>query len=298
MINQFLRVKYLGLTFQRYVKEKYVLIDNQLRPLFWPTFLYIQSNGPVVLDDNSPLASIDRGVYSRDIAQMIPEVVASWQHLVSMFDANPHCSTAVNSNTIGIFSRIAIYAEAWDFGQQMWSDVLRLMGSKAGPPEHFSSSPSKLPLQTLRVYKHYLQFLTLAAQRRLRVGGSAYKSTGKERLLGLRPLPLQREFNEDTLVDMLLLMERNGVEVTSGLLCQSISAAFKVGQVDVGGALEQWQLHRERHGLAQSGFLQQYFASVGLPDVPAAVTSVMGAVHGTAGCPRLADFVTSRIHNR
>ncbi|KAJ1746590.1 hypothetical protein LPJ79_005797 [Coemansia sp. RSA 1821] len=296
MINQFLRVKYLGLTFQRYVKEKYVLVNDQLRPLFWPTFLYVQSNGPVVLDDDGPLVSIDRGVYSRDIAQMIPEVVTSWQHLVGMFDANPHSSIAVNANTIGIFSRIAIYAEAWEFGQQIWSDVLRLMGSKAGAPKYFSSS-SQLPLQTLRVYKHYLQFLALAAQRRLRVGSSAYKSTGKERLLGLRPSSHRREFNEDTLVDMFLLMERNGVGVTSGLLCQGISAAFKVGQVDVGGALEQWQLYRERQGLAENGFLQQYFASVRLPEVPAAVTSVMGAVHGTTGCPRLADFVTSRIHN-
>ncbi|KAJ2818561.1 hypothetical protein IWW50_005779, partial [Coemansia erecta] len=290
MVNQFLRVKYLGLTFQRYVKEKTARRDGQHARLFWPTFLYVQSNGPIPQDGSGPLTSIDKGIYSRDIARMVPDAVASWQHLVDMFRADPSGILSINSNTIGIFSRIAIYSEDWEFGQRIWGDVLRLMGR--WPGSHAGAGPelplqTKLPLQTLRVYKNYLQFITLAALFMSTARGSGARMGGS---------PPPRVFNDDALVDMFQVMERNGVGVTSGLLCQGIGAAFRIGLIDVGGALEQWQLHRERNGLAERGFLAQYFASVGLPEVPAKVTSVLALVSGSAGCPRLSEFVARQMH--
>ncbi|KAJ2661633.1 hypothetical protein IW148_003277 [Coemansia sp. RSA 1199] len=286
MVNQFMRVKYLGLTFQRYVQEKTVRRNSQPMRLFWPTFMYLKSNGPIPQDGSSPLASIDRGTYSRDIVRIVPDAVASWQHLVDVFSADPESILGINSNTIGVFSRIAIYAGDWEFGQRIWGDVLRLMGRKPGfvGNEQGLNVQTQLPLQTLRVYKNYLQFITWAA---LSASGSRNRARSG--------LPAFHVFSGDALVDMFQMMERNGVGVTSGLLCQGISSAFRVGLVDVGGALEQWQLHRERRGLAEDGFLQQYFGLVGIPDVPAK-TPMMALVDGSAGCPRLSDFIARQIH--
>ncbi|KAJ2149019.1 hypothetical protein IW142_000474 [Coemansia sp. RSA 564] len=284
MVNHFMRVKFLGLTFQRYVQEKSVRRNTQPLRLFWPTFMYQKSNGPIPLDGSSPLASIDRVTYSQNIVRVVPDAEASWQHLVNVFCADPACGLGINSNTIGVFTRIAIYAGDWEFGQRIWNDVLRLMGRKPGftHSERGPNVQAELPLQTLRVYKNYLQFITWAAL-------SASSSRKGPKLAAVHV------FSGDALVDMFQMMERNGVGVTSGLLCQGISSAFRVGLVDVGGALEQWQLHRERRGVAEDGFLQQYFRMVGIPDVPVK-TPMMALVGGSAGCPRLSDFIARQIH--
>ncbi|PIA17861.1 hypothetical protein COEREDRAFT_85745 [Coemansia reversa NRRL 1564] len=294
IVNLFMRVKFLGLTFQRYAREK----TAGGRRLFWPSFMYINSNTPVSLSGDGPLLSISRDVYSREIAHMLPMAKASWAQLVEIFCADPSSGIAPNADTLSIFSRIAIFAEDWAFGQRVWDDAFRLMGRRATTDagENQLLPSAALPLQCVRIYECYLQFIALSTLAGLRELGHSPVSPG------LRDSQEQQQqvrqgkvvFGEGALVDMLELMDRNGVGVTSGLLCQGVAAAFQVGQIDIGGVLEQWQLHRERHGLARAGFMQQYFASNGLPEVPDEPASVLELVRGSAGCPRLMRLISLR----
>ncbi|KAJ2082505.1 hypothetical protein H4R24_001531 [Coemansia sp. RSA 988] len=287
MVNLFMRVKYLGLTFQRYAHEK----SAGGRRLFWPSFMYICSNTPVPLGGTGSLLSISKDAYSREVAQILPMAKDSWIHLLDIFRTDPTSSIAPNADTLSIFSRIAIFAEDWAFGQRVWDDAFRLMGRRpaADAEQGHLLSSRALPLQRVRVYECYLQFIahaTLAGIRQLD-HSRTHAGTEDDRR------QLQRVvFSEGALVDMLELMDRNGVGVTSGLLCQSVAAAFQVGQIDIGGVLEQWQLYRERQGLAPAGFMQQYFASHGLPEVPD--ESVLELVRGSTGCPRLMRLIALR----
>ncbi|KAJ2769150.1 hypothetical protein IWQ57_003229, partial [Coemansia nantahalensis] len=279
LVNHFLRVKYLGLTFRRYAEEKAAAAGgDRTRHLFWPSFMYSVSHAPLVLGDRSPLASVDRSAYARQVAGAVPAAKASWAQLTDMCGRDPHSRVSPNANTVSIFISVAGYAEDWAFGRRVWHDAARLMG-RAGAPST-DGAPllpgSPRPLERVRAYKCYLNLATQATQARS------------------RELP----FCEDALVDMFELMDRNGADVTSGLLCQAITAAFRVGQLDAAGALEQWQLHREQRGLAPPGFVQRYFAAQGLPEVPPELTSVLGLVRGAAGCPRLVGLISRRTRRR
>ncbi|KAJ2159867.1 hypothetical protein GGF46_002706 [Coemansia sp. RSA 552] len=286
MINCFLRVKFLGLTFQRYAKEK-AARGRRVQPhaadknLFWPTFMFDQASGPVPIDDDSPLLSMTRSAYSRAILRLVPNAATSWRYLVGALRGGHSSGLSPNVNTIGIMSRIAIYSEDWEFGWRIWSDVLRTasMGTGTGTGQVRLRIPNpKLPLQHVRIYKHYVHFVSQAPRMRSGAG---------------RRTPA---LTEDLVVGMFELMERSGVEVTSGLLCQTIGAAFRAGRIDVGEALIQWQQHREQHGLARPDFLQQYFGVLGLPEPPAELESVLGPVYGApAGCPRLIRLIRQRI---
>ncbi|KAJ2778618.1 hypothetical protein H4R18_004497 [Coemansia javaensis] len=296
LINHFLRVRFLGLTFRRYAREK-----AAGRRVFWPAFMYALSNGPLVLGDASPLATATRAAYAREVAAAAhahAAAAASWAQLAAAAERDPRGRLSPDANTLAIFSCVAGYAEDWDLGRRVWADAFRLLGRRGGrpgeqdddddddddddgasppPPAPAAAAPAAaaLPLERVRPYKCYLQ---LAAQATLARAGA--------RGLG---------FGEDALVDVLALMARNGVDVTPGLLCQAVAAAFRLGQIDVAAALEEWQLLRERRGLAPPGFLRRYFAARGAPEPPPELTSVLGLVRGApAGCPRLVRLIAQR----
>ncbi|KAJ1997155.1 hypothetical protein GGI04_005508 [Coemansia thaxteri] len=276
LINQFMRVRYLGLTFQQYAKEKVAaasLPDESLRrddAMFWPSFMYAKSNGGMLRADASQAGLGRDGSIARSV---LAAAEGSWVQLAAAFRRSPSGRHSPDENTIGILSLVSIRASGWEFGQRLWSDVFRLAGDSGGSSSQ-PPLPTRQPLHRVRVYKHYVYFLTMAA------------------------LAARREkhvFGDDALADMFLAMDRGGVEATSGLLCQIIRAGFEAGLIDVSSALEQWQLHRERCGLAPPGFLHQYFAARGLPEIPAQLSSMLGLIQEPVHCPRLSGYISHQM---
>ncbi|KAJ2866903.1 hypothetical protein GGI22_001169, partial [Coemansia erecta] len=140
----------------------------------------------------------------------------------------------------------------------------------------------RAPLQNLRIYKHYLQFLRAAT-----LAGAAKRQQGS---MDNRHLV----FGDAAIADMFAIMDGNGVGVSSGLLCQGIRAALEVGQLDISRLLEQWQMHREQTGAAQGGFMHQWFSCQALPLVPEQTPSVIGLARGENECPRLLRYIEKK----
>ncbi|KAJ2792114.1 hypothetical protein GGI18_000654 [Coemansia linderi] len=286
LVNQFLRVKFLGLTFRQYVSEKVAAASQHygeaLRRdgvMFWPSFMYAKSNGAMLLADASQAGLGSEGLAARAV---LAEAVGSWRLMASAYRKSPGGCLSPDENTVGILSLVCIRAGGWEFGRRFWGDVFRLMGSRASSD---SLRPARQPLQCVRVYKHYVYYLMMAylAANRDRSEISMVEAPSGWHVLG-----------DNALTDMFLAMERGGVEVTSGLLCQAIRAGFEVGLIDVSSTLEQWQLQRERCGLAPPGFLRQYFASRGLPDIPEQLPST-SLVKDPSYCHRLSSFVEQQM---
>ncbi|KAJ2489796.1 hypothetical protein IWW37_003711 [Coemansia sp. RSA 2050] len=291
LVNQFLRVKFLGLTFRQYVSEKVAAASRHYGEafrrdgaMFWPSFMYAKSNGSMLLADASRAGLGKEGPAARSI---LAEAIGSWRHMASAFRKSPGGRLSPDENTVGILSLVCIRAGGWEFGRRLWGDVFRLMGSRASSNHPFSDSlrSARQPLQCVRVYKHYIYYLTMAylAANHDRSEISMVEAPSGWHVLG-----------DNALTDMFLTMERGGVEVTSGLLCQAVRAGFEVGLIDVSSTLEQWQLQRERCGLAPPGFLRQYFASRGLPDIPEQLLSTSLAKDPTY-CHRLSSFVEQQM---
>ncbi|KAJ2865655.1 hypothetical protein GGH94_002099 [Coemansia aciculifera] len=289
LVNQFLRVKYLGLTFQQYVSEKVAAASlndggtcQRDGAMFWPSFMYAKSNGAMLRADASQAGMGRDGPAARSI---LAAAVECWEQLTSAFKRNPGGRLSPDENTVGILSLVCIRAGSWGFGQRLWSDVFRLMGS-SGRFVSDAFLPTRQPLQCVRMYKHYIYYLTM-------VSLAANRDRGKMSAIEAQNEP--HVFGDEALTDMFLAMERGGVEATSGLLCQAIRAGFEVGLIDVSSALEQWQLQRERCGVAPPGFLRQYFAARGLPEIPAQLSSMLDLVKEPAYCPRLSSFVAQQM---
>ncbi|KAJ2001310.1 hypothetical protein H4R26_004191, partial [Coemansia thaxteri] len=228
------------------------------------------SNGGMLRADASQAGLGRDGSIARSV---LAAAEGSWVQLAAAFRRSPSGRHSPDENTIGILSLVSIRASGWEFGQRLWSDVFRLAGDSGGSSSQ-PPLPTRQPLHRVRVYKHYVYFLTMAA------------------------LAARREkhvFGDDALADMFLAMDRGGVEATSGLLCQIIRAGFEAGLIDVSSALEQWQLHRERCGLAPPGFLHQYFAARGLPEIPAQLSSMLGLIQEPVHCPRLSGYISHQM---
>ncbi|KAJ2795820.1 hypothetical protein H4S07_006383, partial [Coemansia furcata] len=237
LVNQFLRVKYLGLTFQQYVSEKVAAAspengDTYRRDgaMFWPSFMYAKSNGAMLRADASQAGMGRDGPAARSILAAAAE---SWEQLTGAFKRSPGGRLSPDENTAGILSLVCIRAGNWEFGQRLWSDVFKLVG---GSSLIFSDSilPAHRQLQCVRMYKHYIYYLTMASLAANRDRGKISTTMGAQ--------DGRHVFGDDALTDMFLAMERGGVEATSGILCQAIRAGFEVGLIDVSSALEQWQL--------------------------------------------------------
>ncbi|KAJ1990501.1 hypothetical protein GGI26_004703 [Coemansia sp. RSA 1358] len=311
LINHFLRVKYLGLTFQLYVKRRIaIMTDNRgnissyntsaevKNALYWPSFMYEFSSNPVLRPSDIFLASGGRpgirgyNAYLSSIAHIVPAAAESWEHLVAMFNKDPANKLSPRFETVGIFSLMAIWSSSWAFGQRVWADVFKLMSKRAVAANNKNGAAVvDAPLQHLRIYKHYLQFLKMAtladAHKHIKSSGGAiakHKSDTRKHLV----------FNDDSITGMFITMDSNGVDFSSGFLCQGIRAALEVGQLDISRVLEQWQLHREQTGVAQPGFMHQWFSSQELPVIPSEVQSVMELVRREKECPRLSQFVKQK----
>ncbi|KAJ2333732.1 hypothetical protein GGI00_002184, partial [Coemansia sp. RSA 2681] len=255
LVNQFLRVKYLGLTFQQYVREKIAAAPVHYHggtsprdgAMFWPSFMYAKSNGAMLRADASHAGMGGEGPGARSI---MAAAVASWEQLASAFSESPGGRLSPDDNTVGILSLVSVRADNWGFGRRLWSDAFKLIEYSSTDSRFFRESvlPGRRPLQSIRLYKHYVYYLTMASL-------AAHRDQGK-RSSALEAQNKQHVFGDDALTDMFLAMERGGIEATSGLLCQAIRAGFEVGLIDVSSALEQWQMQRERCGLAPAGFLR------------------------------------------
>ncbi|KAJ2747884.1 hypothetical protein GGI20_000179 [Coemansia sp. BCRC 34301] len=291
-VNQFLRVKYLRLTFQQYVREKVAATPgyyDEASPrdgaMFWPSFMYAKSNGAMLREDASQAGMGGDGPAALSV---MAEVVESWRQLAGMSKESRGAWLEPDDNTVGILSLVSIRAGNWEFGQRLWNDVFRLIEHSSTDSHLYRESvlPGRRPLQSVRLYKHYVYYLSMASLAANRDGS---------RRPALEVQGVQHVFSDDALADMFLAMERGGVEATSGLLCQAIRAGFEVGLIDVSSALEQWQMQRERCGLAPAGFLRQYFATRGLPEIPAQLSSMLDLVKEPTYCPRLSGFVTQQM---
>ncbi|KAI8324571.1 hypothetical protein GQ54DRAFT_59367 [Martensiomyces pterosporus] len=310
MVNQFLRVKYLGLTFQRYVKEKAVLKGRTHRDansssnkgeLFWPSFMYSQSSGPMA--QYAPLGSISRENYSHDVAHSVSAAAESWEHMLEMRKSGVCDSLALDTYTVAIFSLVSILSEDWQFGRKIWDDmlaVLETMGNgKGAHPERQGLTYASL--NGVGVYKQYLYYLTMASKATANSSHSRSRSEDRKTPAQRSMLPAPNVparphlFCDDAIADMFATMSKNGVPVSSGLLCQGIRAALETGHISIAGALEQWQLYRERRGLAAAGYLREYFGAQPLPEIPIEQGSVLGLVRRTEGCPRLSRFIGEQM---
>ncbi|KAJ1963095.1 hypothetical protein GGI12_002254 [Dipsacomyces acuminosporus] len=312
MVNQFLRVRYLGLTFQRYAREKAKRHSDASAwermygerhcgsgstrndGLFWPSFMYTQSNGAMA--QYAPLATTtDKDGYSHDAARAVPEAVESWKHLRALWEKGVCDGLATNTSTVSIFSLISIQSGSWQFGSRIWSDVLSVLeGHEAGTG---AQGLTGAPLKGVGVYKQYLYYLTMAS---LAATSKSAAANSQQQLLQAQEKPAESGvpskphlFCDAAITNMLGLMSKNGVQVTSGLLCQGIRAAFEIGRIDIADALEQWQLYRERRGLAPAGYLRQYFHALTLPEIRFAQTPVLGS-----GCPRLKQHISEQMSGR
>ncbi|KAJ1897048.1 hypothetical protein LPJ81_004611, partial [Coemansia sp. IMI 209127] len=300
LVDQFLRVKYLGLTFQLYARRRTALTSDTRtsagvfstgtgsdKSRYWPTFMLEMSNNPTVhsrdlfliTEYGGDVREHDR--HTSRMLHLVPAAEESWVSLVGAFRKDPASRLSPKLSTIGVFSLLAIWTDSWSLGQRIWNDVFQLMGTKAVA----NASASKLrvdvvrvPLQNLRIYKHYLQFLRAAT-----LAGAAKRQD----VVDSRHLV----FGDAAITDMFAVMDENGVGVSSGLLCQGIRAALEVGQLDISRLLEQWQMHREQTGTAQGGFMHQWFSSQALPLIPEQTPSVIGLARGENECPLLLRYI-------
>ncbi|KAJ2245169.1 hypothetical protein GGI13_005940, partial [Coemansia sp. RSA 455] len=126
LVNQFLRVKYLGLTFQQYVSEKVAAASlnhgesyRRDGAMFWPSFMYAKSNGAMLRADASQAGMGRDGLAARSILEL---AMASWEQLMRAFKKNPGGRLSPDENTVGILSLVCIRAGSWEFGQRLWSD--------------------------------------------------------------------------------------------------------------------------------------------------------------------------------
>ncbi|KAJ2908435.1 hypothetical protein GGI21_002890, partial [Coemansia aciculifera] len=110
LVNQFLRVKYLGLTFQQYVHEKIATAParhggNSPRDgaMFWPSFMYAKSNGAMLRKDSSQAGLGRDGPAARLIVAAAAE---SWEQLASAFKRSPGGLLSPDDNTVGILSLV------------------------------------------------------------------------------------------------------------------------------------------------------------------------------------------------
>ncbi|KAJ2557002.1 hypothetical protein EV175_001620 [Coemansia sp. RSA 1933] len=306
LVDQFLRIKYLGLNFQLYARRRAALASDiragtgvfstragSDSSMYWPSFMFEMSNSPMAQSEHIFLVTEysedteEHDSYVERLMSMVPAAEESWGFLVDAFRKDPASRLSPRLNTVGIFSLLALWTDSWGLGQRVWSDVFRLMDSSAvtGASQRRAHAVST-PLQQLRVYKHYLQFLratTLAGAAKRR--DAATTEVGRYMVLC-----------DDAITDMFMAMDRNGVNVSSGLLCQGIRAALEVGQLDISRLLEQWQLHREQTGAAQGGFMQQWFSHQALPLIPEqGPSSVLGLGRGEKNeCPRLLRYIEEK----
>ncbi|KAJ2879002.1 hypothetical protein FB639_003210 [Coemansia asiatica] len=298
MVNHYLRVKLLGLTFQRYVRHKEETETEteaaaaaganarQRQKLFWPSYMYSQSNGWMSLLP-SGFSSAKMGsppASSRSAAH------GSWQHLVGCLGRQDKALLQPDVNTVGIFALACAKSGDWELGRRVWDDVFRIIDSGCGQgPEGVLGSRPMLLQQGVRIYKHYLNYLAAESV------AAAEKAEAAPERKDVRHAAAH-EFSDGAIAAMFGAMDRSGVGVTSGLLCQGIRAALEVGNIDVAGALEQWQLHREHRGQAPVGFLQRYMASSALPEVRPRSTSVMELVRSSgAGSPLLSQYISQQM---
>ncbi|KAJ1668863.1 hypothetical protein EV178_000127 [Coemansia sp. RSA 1646] len=306
LVDQFLRIKYLGLTFRLYAQRRAaVAIDSRTsagvfsngsgsnKSGYWPSFMYEMSHNPTVHSGDLFLITEHGGglrehsKHVSRISNLVPAAEESWGILVDAFRRDPGSRLSPRLNTVGIFSLMAIWTSSWSLGQRVWNDVFQLMGSKAAAA---SASTSKArvevvsaPLQQLRIYKHYLQFLRAATL----AGAAKHRDRDTDTDSHLA-------FGDAAITEMFMAMDSNGVEVSSGLMCQGIRAALEVGQLDVSRVLEQWQAHREQTGAAQEGFMNQWFSCQALPVIPEQTSSVMELVRGDNECPQLSRYIEER----
>lgn len=309
MVNQFMRVQYLGLSFQLYVKEREATYraeygyldtgrmhpsfsyarDRKKRGLFWPSFMYEQTNGVMSYGNiECSLDSVRPSTYTRNVVRNLPLAIKSWECLLAWYKKGTGSGRVVpDVNTIGILSLIAIRAKSWSFGERLWDDVFQTHAAVTKVGDHHHQHRNTL--MCVRLFKHYVFYLTMATQASASTSYRRATNTSSGR---------KHVFDDNAISDMFSRMQRHGVEVSSGLLCQGISAGFEVGQFGIASILEQWQLHREQIGLAPEGFLQQSFAhSEHLPEVPEASSSVMELLHDKTSCPRLTALVGQELRN-
>ncbi|KAJ1813758.1 hypothetical protein LPJ75_003058, partial [Coemansia sp. RSA 2598] len=285
MVNHYLRVKLLGLTFQRYARRKTeamagVAADagaQQTQGLFWPSYMYSQSNGwmSILPGGFSSATSTSSSVGAMTMQQgggqnrrslsasSRSAAHSSWEHLVKLLRCQ---DTALQPdvNTVGIFALACAASGDWELGQRVWDDVFQTAASDDQKAEGVGSRPALLQ-QGVRVYKHYLNYLAAASM--ASATSTAMPTAAAAAPSRSMPHTATHEFSDGAIAAMFGAMDRSGVGVTSGLLCQGIRAALEVGNIDVAGALEQWQLHREYRGHAPVGFLQRYMASSALPEI-------------------------------
>ncbi|KAJ2610877.1 hypothetical protein EV177_003753 [Coemansia sp. RSA 1804] len=306
LVDQFLRTKYLGLTFQLYVQRRAAAASDiragtdvlchgtgSNKSMYWPSFMYEMSHNPTVHSGDLFLIAGKEGdaeehdAHLRRISDLAPAAEESWRTLVDAYCRDPASRLSPGVNTIGIFSLLAIWTSNWGLGQRVWDDVFRLMHKRTKTAADGNDSARvvaiKVPLQNLRVYKHYLQFLKAATLARAAKCRDGTEESSRHLIFG-----------DGAITDMFVAMDSNSVDVSSGLLCQGIRAALEVGQLDASRVLEQWQMHREQTGAAQEGFMRQWLSSQ-TPPVTAGKTSLMmELVRRENDCPRLSRLVDER----
>ncbi|KAJ2787271.1 hypothetical protein GGI15_000877 [Coemansia interrupta] len=313
MVNHFLRVKLLGLTFQRYVREKTkaataVSSDKDAyvrgKKMFWPSYMYSQSNGWMAISSSNPShASATADAATATSMTNCSSSVArnSWQHLSRLLQ-DKDSVLRPDTNTVGIFALYCAMHADWVLGQRVWDDALY---EGNGDDRRFAMTDPRAPLlqQGVRIYKHYLYYIFAAsslspeAAMTATQGVSTADAVSNGLALSQYHSGRAHVFGDETIAAMFGVMDRNGVDVSSGLLCQGVRAALELGNIDIAGALEQWQLHREHRGQATAGFFHRFVAASGaLPEISPRPKSVIELVRGeSAGCPRLSQHIASRI---
>ncbi|KAJ1724177.1 hypothetical protein LPJ53_001515 [Coemansia erecta] len=319
IVNHFLRVKLLGLTFQRYVREKTEAAaatatattaaaashdkgeDGRGKRMFWPSYMYSQSSGWMAISSGSSSHAPATADAATAISMTNRDSVArnSWQHLSHLLQGEDS-ALRPDTNTVGIFALYCVMHGDWVLGQRVWDDVLY---ESDDDDRRFTTTDLKLPLlqQGVRIYKHYLYYIfaasPLAPEAAASQGVSVADSSSKGLPLSRYHSGCAHVFSDEAIAAMFGTMDRSGVDVTSGLLCQGVRAALELGNIDVAGALEQWQLHREHRGQAPVGFFHRFVAASGaLPEISPRPKSVIELVRGdSAGCPRLSQHIASKI---
>ncbi|KAJ1946300.1 hypothetical protein FBU59_002064 [Linderina macrospora] len=194
-------------------------------------------------------------------------------------------------NTVGILSLVAVQAQDWAFGQQIWDDVFSLLDRDVQDKDIVDKSQSNeyTSLASANMFKHYLHFLTASTLSSLQ----AHKPS--KRASPGTAASKRHIFDDSAVVRMFATMARHNIAVSSGLLCQGIRSAFEVGQIEIADVLEQWQLQRERSGAANDGYLREYFGAFALPEIPASQASILELVRGSAQCPQLSRLVAEQM---
>ncbi|KAJ2604019.1 hypothetical protein H4R99_002068 [Coemansia sp. RSA 1722] len=289
MVNHYLRVKLLGLTFQRYVRQKTETDADAYpaRKLFWPSYMYSQSNEWMSTPPSGVSAAASAASSVAPAVQQGGRQLRhdSWQHLSERLRC-PGKTPQPDANTVGIFALACAASGDWELGRRVWDDVFQT-AKDGGQSVGIGAQPGLLQ-QGVRIYKHYLNYLAAASVASSTAATEASRKDMRH--------AAAHEFTDGAITAMFGAMDRSGVDVTSGLLCQGIRAALEVGNIDVAGALEQWQLHREYRGQAPVDFLQRYMASGALPEVPQRSASVIDLVrNANAGSLLLSQYISQRM---